>query len=144
MHQSQPQKPPLGLTAVAVFLFFGALMASLAAITLTFRGTFLDYAWRLNPAAYAQLSPLGAPIGIVFFLLAAALAAAATGWVRRRRWGWTLAVIIIATQVVGDFANLLRGDVLRGAVGVTIAGALLFYMTRPRVRAAFGARAAAP
>ena len=114
-------------------------MASLAAVTLTFPGTALDRAWRLNPVAYAQLSPLGTPIGIVFFLLAAALAAAATGWVRRRRWGWILAVIIITTQVVGDLVNLLRGDVLRGAVGVTIAGALLFYMTRPRVRAAFAA-----
>jgi hypothetical protein len=135
-----PQKPPRGLTAVAVFLFFGAATASLVATTLIFPGTVLDRAWRLNPVAYAQLEPLGTPIGIVFLLLASALVAAATGWIRRRRWGWILAVIIITIQVLGDFLNLLRGDLLKGAVGVTIAGALLFYMTRPRVRAAFGAR----
>jgi hypothetical protein len=128
------------LTAVTVFLFFGAAMASLAAITLTFPGTVLDRAWRLNPVAYARLAPLGAPIGIVFSLLALALLSAAVGWLRRRRWGWGLAVIIIAIQVLGDFVNLLRGDALRGAVGVAFAGGLLFYMTRPRLRAAFGIR----
>ena len=117
-------------------------MASLAATTLIFPGTILDRAWRLNPVAYAQLAPLGAPVGMAFLFLAAVLAVAATGWSQRRRWGWMLAVVIIATQVVGDFLNLLRGDVLRGAVGVTIAGALLFYLTRPPVRSAFGGSAA--
>jgi len=62
---------------------------------------------------------------------------AAGGWWRRRRWGWILAIVIIAIQLLGDLLNLLRGDVLRGAAGVLIASALLFYMTRPRVRAAF-------
>jgi hypothetical protein len=136
--RQEPQNSPRGLTAVAAFLFFGAAMASLAATTLIFPGTFLDRAWRLNPVAYAQLSPLGPPIGIGFSLLAVALAAAAIGWLRRRRWGWVLAVIIIAIQIVGDVANLLRGDVLKGSVGVAIAGALLFYMTCREVRVAFG------
>jgi len=112
-------------------------MAALAGTTLVFPGTILDRVWHLNPVAYAQLAPLGAPVGIVFLLLALVLAAAATGWRRRRRWGWVLAVIIISIQLLGDFVNLLRGDLLRGAVGVVIAGSLLFYMTRHRVREAF-------
>lgn len=124
---------------VAVFLFFGAAVALLAGTTLIFPGTFLDRAWRLNPAAYAQLAPLAAPVGIVFLVLAAVLAVAATGWLRRRRWGWVLAVVIVAIQILAGFANLLRGDLLRGAAGVVIAGALLFYMTRPGVRTAFKA-----
>jgi hypothetical protein len=115
-------------------------MASLAAITLIFPGTLLDRAWRLNPVAYSQLAPLGAPIGVAFLLLAAALGVAAIGWSRRRRWGWALAVAIVTVQVVGDFTNLLRGDVLKGAVGVAIASGLLFFMTRPEVRAAFRGR----
>ncbi|MGC2184456.1 MAG: hypothetical protein WA637_14345 [Terriglobales bacterium] len=137
MPKDSPQKSPRGLTAVAGFLFFGAAMALLAGTTLVFPGTILDRAWRLNPVAYAQLAPLGGPVGIVFLLLAVVLSVAATGWWCRRRWGWVLAVVIISIQVLGDFMNLLRGDVLRGAVGVVIAGALLFYMTRPRVRAVF-------
>jgi len=137
MPQDAPQKSPLGSTAVAVFLLFGAAMAALAGATLVFPGTSLDRAWRLNPVAYAQFAPLGAPVGIAFFVLTLVLAVAAGGWWRRRRWGWILAIVIIAIQLLGDLLNLLRGDVLRGAAGVLIASALLFYMTRPRVRAAF-------
>ena len=112
-------------------------MAALAGTTLVLPGTILDRAWRLNPVAYAQLAPLGMPVGVVFLFLAVVLVVAATGWWRRRPWGWILAVVIIAIQVLGDFLNLLRGDVLRGTAGVVIASALLFYMTRSRVRAAF-------
>ncbi len=140
MPQDSVPRSPRGLTAVAIFLFFGTAMASLAAITLIFPGTLLDRAWRLNPVAYSQLAPLGAPIGVAFLLLAAALGVAAIGWSRRRRWGWALAVAIVTVQVVGDFTNLLRGDVLKGAVGVAIASGLLFFMTRPEVRAAFRGR----
>lgn len=68
MPHESPQKPPRGLTAIAVFLFFGAAMALLAGTTLIFPGTVLDRAWRLNPVAYAQLAPLGPPVGIVFII----------------------------------------------------------------------------
>jgi hypothetical protein len=46
-------------------------------------------------------------------------------------------VVIIAIQVLGDIVNLVRGDLLRGATGVIIAGALLIYVLSPRIRAAF-------
>jgi hypothetical protein len=35
-----------GFTAIGIFLFFGALMASLAAVTLLWRGTVLDVSGR--------------------------------------------------------------------------------------------------
>ena len=112
-------------------------MASLAGITLVWRGTLLERMWALNPAAYKQLVPLGAAAGTLFLLLGIALAVAGAGWYKRRLWGWRLAVAIIATQVLGDLVNALRGDVVRGAIGFTIAGALLFYILRSEVRAAF-------
>jgi len=112
-------------------------MAGLAATTLLWRGTVLDRAWTLNPTAYRQLSPLGSKVGILFLLLSAALLISGIGWFRHRRWGWRLAVAIIATQVIGDIINLFRGDWLRGGIGVVIAGALLMYLLSPRIRAAF-------
>lgn len=75
--------------------------------------------------------------GILFLLLGVALAIAGAGWFKRRLWGWRLAVAVIATQVLGDLVNALRGDVVRGAIGFAIAGALLFYLLRSEVRAAF-------
>ena len=112
-------------------------MASLTGTTLLWRGTLLDRAWTLNPTAYRQLSPLGSKIGILFLLLSAALVVSGIGWFGRRLWGWRLAVAIIATQVLGDTINIVRGDWLRGATGAVIAGALLLYVLSPRIRTAF-------
>jgi hypothetical protein len=127
-----------GFTLIGIFLFFAAIMASLAATTLLWRGTVLDRLWALNPAAYNQLAPLGGIVGVFFLVLCVALTMAGIGWFRRRLWGWKLAVVIIATQVLGDVANCLRGDLLRGGTGVIIAGALLPFLLQSRVRATFG------
>src|SRR5437588_4937395 len=76
-------KMPRGITAVGVFLFFGATMASIAGTTLTWPGTLLDGLWVLNPTAHKQLSTFAKPAGVIFLLLAAVLAMAATGWFKR-------------------------------------------------------------
>lgn len=125
---------------MAVFLVFGATMATLAGITLLFPSSFLDPIWRLNPEAGEQLRQLGRGIGIAFLGLGAAMVAAAIGWIRRHFWGWALAVIIIASQVLGDLVNAVRGELLKGTVGVAIAGALLIYLLRSNVRSAFAVR----
>jgi hypothetical protein len=125
------------IRAVGAFLVFGACMSALAGATLTWRGTTLDRMWALNPIAYKELAPLGGIVGPLFLLLSATMTAAGVGWFRRRLWGWRLAVGIISTQVAGDFVDLVRGDLLRGGTGVTIAGGLLYYLLRPRVRATF-------
>ena len=62
---------------------------------------------------------------------------ASVGWFKRRLWGWVLLVGIISTQIAGDSINLARGDFVRGGTGSAIAGALLFYLLRPKVRTVF-------
>jgi hypothetical protein len=128
---------PRGFSAIGVFLFFGAVMATFAATTLLRRGTPLDRLWALNPTAYNQLAPLGGIVAIAFLALAATLITAGIGWFRRRLWGWRLAVIIISTQVLGDVVNCVRGDWLRGGTGVIIAGTLLLFLLQPRIKATF-------
>lgn len=126
-----------GFIGAGIFLLFAAVMASLAATTLLWRGTALDRVWVLNPTAYQKLAPVGGTVGIFFLLLGAVLAAAGIGWFRRRLWGWKLAVAIIAAQVLGDIVNCVRGDWLRGGAGIIIAGALLLFLLQPRIRAVF-------
>jgi len=130
------------MTAIGVFLSFGAIMAFLAGTTLICQSTLLDHMWTLNAPAYKQLSPFGKTVGIPFLVLSASLAAAGWGWFGRRLWGWRLVVVVIATQLVGDLMSIFTGHFVRGAVGVTIAAALLLYLLRPEVRAAFVARRA--
>jgi hypothetical protein len=125
------------LIAIGVFLLFGSSMAALAGTTLLWRGTVLDRVWILNQAAYRQLFPLGRSIGLLFFLLSVLLAVASFGWFQHYLWGWRLAVAIIAAQVAEDLINLVSGDLVRGSTGLIIAGALLIYLLRPKVRAAF-------
>ena len=97
-------KSPRGMTAVGVFLFFGAVMAALAGTTMVWQGSALDRVWSLNPRAYRELVPFGKAVGIPLLLLAAILAVAGLGWFKRRRWGWMLAVALIATQVLGTWS----------------------------------------
>lgn len=74
------RKSPWGIGAVGIFLFFGAIMASLAGTTLLWPGTVLDHMWALNPRAYKELAPFGRVMGIPFLLLGVALAVAGMGW----------------------------------------------------------------
>ena len=131
------KKSHIGITAMGIFLFFGATMASLAGATLIWRGTIIDHMWAINASAYRQLTPFGKTVGIPLLLLGATMAVAGTAWFKRRLWAWRLAVAIIATQVLGDLVNAFMGDLLRGGVGFVIAGLLLVYLLRPEVRAAF-------
>jgi hypothetical protein len=126
-----------GILAVGIFLVFAATAAFYAGVTLLFPGTILDRAWALNPHAHRQLASLGRTIAVPFFVLAAALALATIGWFRHRLWAWRLTVVIVATQIVGDALNLLSGDLLRGAIGLLIASALLIYLFRPSIKFAF-------
>jgi hypothetical protein len=125
---------PRAFIPIGIFFIFGATMAAYAAVTLIRPGTFLDQLWALNKQAHAELLPVANISAPLFLILSAALAAAAIGWFRRRYWGWLLGVIIIAINATGDLANLVRGETLKGVVGVVIAGFLLIYMTRSNVR----------
>jgi hypothetical protein len=112
-------------------------MAALAGTLLLWPGTVLDKLWALNQPAHEALAPSGTFMGPLFFLLSITLGIAAVGWFKQRVWGWRLTVLIISTQVVGDFVNLVRGDLLRGGTGLLIAGALLFYLLRSDIRTTF-------
>ena len=137
---SAEDQHPRGFVPIGIFFLFGATMAAYAAVTLLKPGTALDALWTLNKAGHAQLASLGKGAGLGFVVLSALLCAAAVGWFRRRYWGWVLGVTIIALNATGDLINGAMGEWLKGAVGVAIAGLLLIYMTRSRVRNYFGTK----
>jgi hypothetical protein len=137
-------KPSKGITAVGIFLFFAAVMATIAGISLLWCGTFLDRMWSLNPRAYESLAPHAELAGVLFFLLSAILWLTSVLWLRRVLWGWRLAVAIFVAQALGDLTHAFRGDLAGGLFGFAIASALLLYLLRPRVKAVFTKSFAAP
>lgn len=133
--------PFRGFRAIGIFLFFGAAMASLAGATLIWRGSFLDGLWALNARTYHRLAPFGSAASAGFLVLGAALLIAGRGWFLRRFWGWGLAAVLVATQTVGSVVNAILGNFWEGATGSILAGAILYFLLRPRVRTAFRRRA---
>ena len=130
-------RPPVTPVALGAFALFAAAMAALASTTLLAPGTPLDAAWRVKPAAHAQLAAMGPLVGVGFAMLSAAALATAVGVFARRRWGWWAAVIGIGGNAAGDAINGLAGAWVEGLVGVSVAGTLLWWLTRPQVRALF-------
>jgi hypothetical protein len=77
-------------------------------------------------------------MAVPFLVLAASLFLAGVGWFRRRLWGWRLGLALIAINLAGDLYNLIfRHEVLKGFIGVVIAGMLLVYMSREQVKSYF-------
>ena len=128
---------PIGIFLLAIFFALSACILVGAGLVLLWPGTPLDAIWVLNPSRRALLEPYAALAGPGFLLLAVAMAAASAGCFMRRKWGWWLAVIIFVANGLGDLIQLFIGHVFEGTIGVAVAAALIFYLTRPRIRAAF-------
>ncbi|MBZ5572387.1 MAG: hypothetical protein LAO09_10985 [Acidobacteriia bacterium] len=138
MDLSGADRKPRGWLAIGIFLLWGAAIATLAGVTLIFPGTPLDRAWVLNPRGHAGLTALGRWVGFLFPVLGLLLATAGIGWLKRRSWGWMLAVLLIGGNALGDAVRMAIGAWIEGAVGVVIAGALLLYIISRGVRDYFG------
>jgi hypothetical protein len=131
---SEEDQRPRGFIPIGIFFLFGASMAAYASVTLLKPGTALDALWVLNRSGHTQLASLGTGARLGFMVLSTLLCATSVGWFRRRYWGWFLGTTIVAINATGDLINGVMGEWLKGAVGVAIAGLLLFYMTRVGVR----------
>lgn len=110
-------------------------MAVLAGSSLLFPNSFLDRLWTLNPPAAAAFRSVGWISGALLIALGVATAAAGVSLLRREKWAWWFAVALFAINGCGDLVSLfVMGDVLKGASGVVIAVAFLFFLSRPAVR----------
>jgi hypothetical protein len=130
-------RAPVTPWALGAFFIFATAMSLLAGVTLLFPGTQLDAVWRVKPAEYAELRALGPWVGGGFLAMAIVGAWGARGAFQQRRWGWRLAIVALAVNGLADAARIPFGAVLEGLVGVSVTGTLLWWLTRPRVRALF-------
>ena len=125
------------IVGIGIFLAFASCMAALAGAMLIWPGTVPDKLWTLNETAHVELRKAGPYFGPLFWTLSIVLIVTAAGWFRQHAWAFRLTAAIICVQLAGDLVNLLRGDFVRGAAGIVIAGALLSYLLLSRIRTAF-------
>jgi hypothetical protein len=114
-------------------------MTALAGLSILAPASSLAAIWTVKAEEYRQLLAFGPIAGIGFLLLAPAFAAASWGCFRRLRWGWCLAVVLVAINALADLARAVTSGASEGWIGVAIAGALLWWLTRSRVRHLFAA-----
>lgn len=129
-----PEQRPKEVLIVATFLFVATALAAVVGTSLIFPNPLLDRLWELNRPAFALFHALGRISGALLLALGIGTAAAARGLLNRKMWAWWLAVVLFAINGAGDVVSLAAtGDVIRTVVGVAVAAAFLYVLTRPHV-----------
>ena len=133
-------RPP-GVTALALLSIFGTLASGLSFISLLTPGGPLEPMWRLNPRAHEAFSHMGAWALLVLGVVCVGCATSAFGFLTGRRWGYWLGVVGLLVHLIGDVVNTVLGIEPRAVVGVPVVALILWYLSRPGVRAYFGVAA---
>ena len=126
-----------GVLFIAIFFAAATLILLSVGTALVAPGSPFEAIWLLYPARRALLLPYRAWLGPGFLILSFVMASASIGCFRRRRWGWWLAVAIFSVNGLGDTVQLLSGRLLEGGIGVSVAAAILYFLSRPKVRGTF-------
>ena len=74
---------------------------------------------------------------LLMSVVSVACASAAVGLWRGARWGYWLAVVLLAVNLVGDIANVVLGTEGRAVVGIPIVLAILALLMTKRVKSFF-------
>ncbi len=119
---------PIFITALSIFFSFGGVVSFLSFISLLFPGSPLEPMWRLNPRAHEGFTDLGLWAIVLMFVVCAACVLAAVGLWRGTRWGYWLAVVLLAVNLLGDIANVVLGIEPKAAVGIPIVVVVLAFL----------------
>jgi uncharacterized membrane protein (DUF2068 family) len=119
---------PLGLTILSILYLLAALGAILLAFAVsTVLSAMLSESMGLV-TGFASVILIIA--GIVSLIIAYGL------WTGRK-WGWWIAIIFAVLAVLGNLVSLVSGHI--GAiVAIIIEAIIIYYLTRPHVKAYFG------
>ena len=120
------------LRALSVFFALGVVMIAASLVSLAWPGSFLEPMWSVNPRAYQEFAAAGWWTFPLMSAVAAALAVDAIGLWKKRRWAITLAIALLAMNLLGDAVRLAHHQVLEGLVGVGIASLLIALLIRQR------------
>jgi hypothetical protein len=128
---------PFGIFLIAIFFAVASCILIGVGMALLLPGSKLEAIWVLYPARRSLLMPYRIWLVPGFLTLAMGTVVASIGCFRHRKSGWWLAVGIFLVNGISDSGQILLGHLVEGAIGVTVAAAILLYLSRAKVRAAF-------
>jgi len=136
------QTRPTGITILAVVYLILAIISATWSLIVFGLGSF---AWFSGLLFFSdELRSIGGGntwAGFIGVVAAMVQLAVAVGLLGMRRWAWLLAVLGALLSFVQGVIGMFGGGMAVfccGAFGLIVPGAILFYLLRPHVRAAFG------
>ena len=132
--ESTKRTRPAAVTALSIFFLAATAITLVASISLLFPGGFLEPVWRLNPRGREALGAIGVWAVMLFLAVCSACALAAVGLWRGALWGYVMAIIVLSINLAGDLINVISGTEPKAAIGIPIAGLILYYLNKQRVK----------
>jgi hypothetical protein len=125
---------PTGVTILAILAILSGLAGVGGGAVILALGSF---------AAAAGLTGLGGLVvglGALLLILGLAYFGVAFGLWTGKPWGWTVAMIVAVVSIIVNIATaaVYGGGIGSGVIGIIIDLIILYYLTRPHVRAYFG------
>src|SRR5213080_3422230 len=133
----------LAILAAIFLLFTGAVLIGLGLVIGTYAASQITSS--LAAAGYPGLASLGAgtiaaiitAIGAVFLILGLLDVAVGVGFLGGKGWAWTLGMIVSIIGIVLDVVQIGFGA-YSNVLGLIIGIIIVYYLTRPHVKAFFG------
>jgi hypothetical protein len=148
--QQKPRRPTgvtiLGVLAIlgGIFLLIGGIaLVGLGLVIGTYAGSAFTNA--LSNAGYSGLASIGAgtlavillALGAIVLVLGILYFAVGIGYFGGKGWAWTLGIIVTILSIIVDIVQIAFGA-FSNVLGLVIGLLILYYLTRPHVKAFFG------
>lgn len=126
---------PTGVTVLAILAALNGIFSVIGGLALAGLSAAVGALGAAGP--FGALAGVGSVLGITVAILGVVGIIWAVGAYRLRPWAWTLGIVVYAISVLMAIITTMLGgsvDVLTIALGASV----LFYLTRPHVKDAFG------
>jgi len=132
--QSIKRSRPVGIAILAILEILGGILVILFG---ALSGTILSSI--ATAPNMAMLGPVAGVIGIAFVILGVIALVNGYGLWTGMKWAWWLTVVIAVISVIVNLLSLVHANF--GALGgIIVEAIILYYMTRPNVKAYFGVK----
>jgi uncharacterized membrane protein (DUF2068 family) len=131
---------PTGVTILAVLQIIGGLLSLLFGLSgLLFGGAMVATDAAEATGAPLDMGPVMMTVGIASVIIGLIGLIAGYGLFTLQGWGWLMAIVFAAANVLRNLVSLVQGINVPGAIiGIVVSGLIIYYLYRPNVKRAFG------